>query len=355
MLKVSPVDAVHRTLGAKVGSFGGWDMPISYPAGTLAEHAAVRDRVGLFDVSHLGKIRLTGDALGLLERSLSNKMADLAPGRARYALILQEDGGIIDDLIAYAIHPEDVLVVPNASNRDAVAAVLGELGDDSVSQSVVDLTTFAVQGPKSKAIIEGMFPAAKGMPYMGVVGSDRVMIARSGYSGEWGYEVFTSFGDALDVWHQLELAVTAHDGQVCGLAARDTLRLEMGYPLHGNDISREVNPFEAGLSWAVKLEGRDFPGAAALRAMKATRAVIGLRADHRVIPRAGCAVMSGGETVGVVTSGTLSPTLRQPIALALVDIDASMSTSLDVDVRGRVGTFEVCKPPFVGSSPRKEP
>jgi len=355
MVQHSPIDAAHRALGAKMGAFGGWEMPISYPAGTLAEHAAVRERVGLFDVSHLGKIRLRGDGLGLLERVMTNRMADLPPGRARYGLVCNERGGAIDDLIAYVIDADDVLVVPNASNRDAVAEVLRAHATSDVEIEVVDATTFAIQGPASKEIVESLHPVTKGMPYMGIVVDGSTTIARSGYTGEWGYEIFTSNDDAVAAWDALRVAVGDAGGEVCGLAARDTLRLEMGYPLHGNDLSPEITPLEAGLDFAVKLEGRDFPGADALRAHTPARALIGLRAEGRIIPRHGCRVLRDGVDVGEVTSGTLSPTLRQPIALALVSADAASAGMLEIDVRGKLGTFEVVDPPFVDASPRREP
>lgn len=353
MLRRSPIDAIHRDLGAKMGAFGGWDMPISYPAGTLAEHAAVRTSVGLFDVSHLGKIRISGSAaLALLDRELANRMSDLGVGRARYSLLLNQDGGILDDLIAYVIDEGDVLVVPNASNRDAVAERL-VVSEPEVTGEVVDLTTFAIQGPDSRQIVESLFPESAGMGYMSVVQSGSTLIARSGYTGEWGYEVFTEGQDAEGAWGKLAEAVGSAGGEICGLAARDTLRLEMGYPLHGNDLSEDIDPMEAGLSWAVKLEGRDFPGADALRSRESSRQAVGLIGDHRVIPRAGCDVLLDGEIVGTVTSGTLSPTLRQPIALALVAASAAGAEQLQVDVRGRSGTFSVVEPPFVDRSPRK--
>lgn len=355
MLSRSPIDAEHRSLGAKMGAFAGWEMPISYPAGTLAEHAAVRERVGLFDVTHLGKIRLRGDGLGLLERTVTNRMEDLRPGRARYGLVCTDDGGTVDDLIAYVLDEQDVLVVPNASNRDAIAAVLQAHAGGDVTVEVEERTTFAIQGPASRRIVETLHPGVKALPYMGVLVDGEVVIARSGYTGEWGYELFTDPRDATRIWTTLLTAVEAAGGTACGLAARDTLRLEMGYPLHGNDLSSEISPLEAGLGFAVKLDGRSFPGADALRAAPPARRLIGLRAEGRVIPRHGCRVFLGGEDVGEVTSGTLSPTLRQPIALALVTSAAALAPELEIDVRGKRGMFTRVDPPFVDASPRREP
>jgi aminomethyltransferase len=353
MLSQTPIANRHQELGAKMGAFAGWDMPISYPAGTLAEHAAVRSRVGLFDVSHLGKIQITGEALGLLESTLTNHMADLKPGRARYALLCNPSGGVVDDLIAYAIDESDVLLVPNASNRDRVFEVLQCHSSANVQLALAEWTTFALQGPASKELMETMFPSTKGMPYMSLIQEDGLVIARSGYTGEWGYEVFSTYEDAARVWNQLEAAVKEAQGEVCGLAARDTLRLEMGYPLHGNDLTEDITPLEAGLDFAVKLE-REFPGAGALR-NPPVRKLVGLRAQGRIIPRHGCEVYQGDARVGEVTSGTLSPTLREPIAMALVTTEAAKSPHLEVDVRGKRGEFEVVDPPFVDRSPRKTP
>jgi aminomethyltransferase len=353
VLKLSPLDARHRALGAKMGAFAGWDMPISY-AGTIAEHESVRDRVGLFDVSHLGKVLVTGDgAAGFLDTQLTNRMANLAHGRARYTLICDEDGGIVDDLIVYAIGPGEMLVVPNASNRDAVYERLAVAAPAGVSIEVLRWTTLAVQGPRAPEIVEALYPFSKGLGYMRVARGDEVVIARSGYTGERGFEVFTSEDDASKAWSDLHEAVTAAGGLPCGLAARDTLRLEMGYPLHGNDIDADTMPSEAGLMWAVALDEREFVGARAIRETPPRKTLVGMRARDRSIPRHGYTVAKDGKTIGSCTSGTFSPTLKVGIALAYVEpgsVDAG--DAVDVDVRGKAGSFEIVEPPFVDRSPK---
>jgi aminomethyltransferase len=353
MLQRSPLDAAHRELGAKMGGFGGWDMPISY-SGTLAEHAAVRERVGIFDVSHLGKILVEGEgARDFLDRVLTNRMSDLRVGRSRYAMVCNSDGGIVDDLISYCIADDRVLVVPNASNRDAVMDILRTHADDGITLTITDMTTIAVQGPASKAMIESRWPSAKGLAYTGFIEDAGLLIARTGYTGEWGYEIYTAATDGLEVWNDLVADVRKIGGEVCGLAARDTLRLEMGYPLHGNDIDQTTTPIEAGLGWAVKLEGRSFPGSDALGAAPKKK-LRGLRAVDRLIPRAGFTVFDGERRIGQTTSGTMSPTLRVGIALAYLDVEA-VGARVEVEVRGKRGTFEVVDPPFVDSSPKRDP
>lgn len=336
-----------------MGAFGGWDMPISY-VGTLREHEAVRTSVGIFDVSHLGKILVMGEgARAMLDRVLTNRMIDLPPGRSRYAMVCTEGGGIVDDLIAYGLSEDRVLVVPNASNRDAVAEILRLHADATVRLEEPDWTTIAVQGPASKRLIETRWPDTVGLPYTGVIAIDPLTIARTGYTGEWGYEVFTPAADGPAVWEALAADVRASGGQVCGLAARDTLRLEMGYPLHGSDIDLTTTPFEAGLGWAVKLEGREFLGSRAL-AQEPSRMLRGLRGIDRLIPRAGCAVFDGDRVVGSTTSGTMSPTLRTGIALAYLDA-LFLGDRVEVEVRGKRGMFEVVDPPFVDRSPKRNP
>lgn len=353
MLLRSPLDAQHRALGAKMGAFAGWDMPISY-AGTVSEHTAVRERVGLFDVSHLGKVLVSGSgAAAFLDTQLSNRMADLAVGRARYSLICNENGGIIDDLIVYSIGEDELLVVPNASNRQAVFEQLARPAPATLDVRIAEWTTLAVQGPRSRDIIETLYPGAKGEGYMHVAREGEVVISRSGYTGEVGYEVFTAAEGAVESWERLLSAVRDAGGEPVGLAARDTLRLEMGYPLHGNDIDQQTMPEEAGLMWAVRLDGRTFPGHDAIAATEPAKTLVGLRMTDKLIPRHGYEVRSEGRSIGTITSGTFSPTLRIGIALAYVEHgSASAGDSVEVDVRGKTGRAEVVKPPFVDRSPK---
>jgi aminomethyltransferase len=352
-MRTGPLDTAHRALGAKMGAFGGWEMPISY-AGTLAEHAAVRERVGLFDVSHLGKVLIHGrDAGSFLDSQLTNRMVPLAPGRARYTLICDDDGGIIDDLIVYALDDDDLLAVPNAANRDGVARRLREAAPAGIEVEVLDWTTLAVQGPSSPAIVNELFPASKELGYMRLVRDGDVVIARSGYTGEVGYELFTAAADAAPVWERVLAMVRDADGEPCGLAARDTLRLEMGYPLHGNDIGPDVTPLESGLGWAVALEGRAFPGRDALAARAPRTDLVGLRMQDKLIPRRGQQVLGDGRVLGTVTSGTFSPTLRVGIAMARVEHDTvATAAEVEVDVRGKTGRARAVAMPFVDRSPK---
>jgi aminomethyltransferase len=353
MPKLSPLDAQHRALGAKMGMFAGWDMPISY-TGTVAEHTAVRERAGIFDVSHLGKLLVSGPGSAtFLDAQLTNKMADLQVGRARYTLICNEDAGILDDLIVYAIAPDEMLVVPNASNRDAVFERLAAAAPSGLKVAVLEWSTLAVQGPRSREIVEALYPASKGLGYMRVAREEDVIVSRSGYTGEVGYEVFTTDAAAPETWDRLLAAVRDVGGEPAGLAARDTLRLEMGYPLHGNDIDPQTTPAEAGLMWAVHLEGRHFPGARAIASRAPTKSLVGLRMTDKLIPRHGHDVRADGRSIGIVTSGTFSPTLRIGIALAYVQArTVTEGDAVEIDVRGKTGRAQVVKPPFVSSSPR---
>jgi len=336
-----------------MGAFAGWDMPISY-AGTVSEHTAVRERVGLFDVSHLGKVLVSGPAAAaFLDAQLTNRMADLSVGRARYSLICTAEGGIVDDLIVYGDREDEFLAVPNAANRDSVFEQLRAGASEGIALSIVEWTTLAVQGPRSREIVERLYPAAKGLGYMKTVREGDVLIARSGYTGELGYEVFTTESDAVDTWNRLLEEVRATGGQPAGLAARDTLRLEMGYPLHGNDIDPQTMPAEAGLMWAVRLDGRSFPGHDAIASTPPRKTLVGLRMTDKLIPRHGYEVRREGRSIGTITSGTFSPTLRIGIALAYIEPgSASEGDHVEVDVRGKKGIAEVVKPPFVDRSPK---
>jgi glycine cleavage system T protein (aminomethyltransferase) len=354
MLKLSPLDAHHRALGAKMGEFAGWDMPISYPAGTVAEHTAVRERAGIFDVSHLGKLLVSGSgAAEFLDSQLTNHMADLQVGRARYTLICNDDAGIVDDLIVYAIGQDEMLVVPNASNRDVVFERLASAAPANLKVEILEWSTLAVQGPRSREIVAALYPASKSLGYMRVARDEDTVVSRSGYTGEFGFEVFTTDAAAPDAWERLLAGVRDAGGEPAGLAARDTLRLEMGYPLHGNDIDPQTTPAEAGLMWAVSLKGREFPGARAIATRAPAKKLVGLRMTDRLIPRHGHEVRSEGRSIGTVTSGTFSPTLRIGVALAYVEpATATEGDVVEVDVRGKVGRAQVVRPPFVSSSPK---
>jgi aminomethyltransferase len=363
-LKHSPLDATHRALGARLGPFAGWDMPIQY-AGTLSEHRAVREAVGLFDLSHLGKVEVRGPgAHAVLQHALTNDLDRLkVPGAAQYTLCLNDEGGIIDDLIAYR-EDDGWLLVPNAANWPAVAdqvrASARALAANVQVTGRPDLAVIAVQGPASPALVGGLLPVAAELAYMHhapvEVGGQPARLARTGYTGERGFELIVPGDAAPALWQEL-LARGRPLGLVpAGLGARDTLRLEMGYALHGNDISPATDPVSARLGWAVAMGKGDFRGREAVAKVKAAgpeRLLVGLASTDRQIPRHGMRVLDGAREVGEVTSGTFSPTLRRPIALAYVDAArAGTATALTVDVRGRPGSVQVTRPPFVSASPK---
>ncbi len=366
----SPLHEAHVAAGARFAPFGGWSMPVEYAGGgTLAEHAAVRERVGLFDVSHLGTVLVAGPgAVAVLEQVLSGRVADLGDGRARYMLCLTPDGGVVDDLIVYRVHEQDLVLVPNASNAPAVVAALraaAGAGTDVVDVHA-DVAVLAVQGPLADEVM-----AAAGLPhghdYLSLAtvpdpdgGDDaahRTVVCRTGYTGERGYEVLVPAARAREVFDTLHAEVAARGGLLAGLGARDTLRTEMGYPLHGSDIGTDVSPVEAGLGFAVGWTKEAFVGRDAVLAVKQAgpaRRATGLLALGRGVPRSGMAVhrLDGealGERVGTTTSGTFSPTLRTGIALALLDTAAGVAAGdeVAVDVRGRALRCRVTKPPFV--------
>jgi aminomethyltransferase len=357
-LQHSPLEQQHRALGAKLGAFGGWSMPIEY-SGVLAEHRVVREAVGMFDVSHLGKIAVSGSGgEARLQEVLTSNVADLAVGDARYGLLLNESGGIVDDLITYRVDEERWLVVPNASN---VARVLEAVGaGDGPGLEIAhrpDLCTIAVQGPRSMDLVGQLFDL-DGLGFMqcreAAFGDAETLVARSGYTGEPGVELFVPAAVAAVVWREL-LDRGGEAGLVpCGLGARDTLRLEMGYPLHGSDISEDRTPLEAGLSWAVAFD-KEFRGRDALLEQKREGITVrlrGLRMEGKLIPRAHYPVFVGNDQVGETTSGTFSPTLRVGIALAYLSTEIEPGDRVAVDVRGRRGEALVVKPPFVERSPR---
>jgi aminomethyltransferase len=358
----APLEAEHRALGAHMAPFAGWLMPIEYQ-GTLTEHRAVREAVGLFDLTHLGKVMVEGaEALNLLQRVFTNDVSRVAVGGAQYNMLLNERGGIVDDLIVYRIGEERYLVVPNAANTAKVHKALLDHASGPVDVVLrADLCLLAPQGPRSFELVAGEFPEGPSLEYMhGKEMSYRdqqVVVSRSGYTGERGFELFVPEKLATELWRAL-LRVGAPLGiEPCGLGARDTLRLEMGYPLHGNDISEERTPVEAGLSWAVAMDKGPFVGREALVRQKEEgipARLWGLHMKDRLIPRPHYPVLAEGEQVGETTSGTFSPTLKVGIAMAYLSPRERFKAGdeVQVDVRGRAGTGEVIKPPFVEASPK---
>lgn len=365
----SPLHDHHVALGAKMAEFGGWTMPLEYPSesggGVLAEHAAVREAAGLFDVSHLGKASVRGaGALDHVNAVLTNDLRRVAAGQAQYTLCCDESGGTVDDLIAYVRSDFDVFLVPNAANTAAVVAQLQSSAPEGVE--VVDrhreLAVLAVQGPASRAVLEALDVPAD-HAYMSFVetsvGGAEAIVCRTGYTGEQGYELVVRADDAPAVWEALLDAGAPHGLRPCGLGARDTLRTEMGYPLHGHELSAEISPVMARAAWAVGWDKPTFAGKDALvrqRAEKTVPLVRGIVASGRGIPRPGMVVRAvgadgePGEVVGEVTSGTFSPTLRQGLGLALLDRSVTDGDDVVVEVRRRAERFTVTKPPFVSPS-----
>ena len=357
-----PLEDRHRELGASFAEFGGWLMPVSY-AGTVSEHNATRNAVGLFDVSHLGKALVVGPgAAEYVNSALTNDLRRIGAGKAQYTLCCNDSGGVIDDLIAYYVSDDEVFLVPNASNTAAVVAALQAkapagltITDEHRSHAVL-----AVQGPKSAEVL-----AALGLPtdmdYMGYADAEfrgvPVRVCRTGYTGEHGYELLPEWDRAAVVFDALVEAVAAAGGEPAGLGARDTLRTEMGYPLHGHELSLDISPLQARCGWAIGWKKDAFWGREALLAEKQAgprRVLRGLKALGRGVLRADMTVLDGDRPVGVTTSGTFSPTLKLGIALALIDADAGIADGqrVAVDVRGRSLECEVVAPPFVAAKTR---
>jgi len=362
-LRRSPLHDRHVAAGAKFALFGGWEMPLEYARGGVRkEHTAVRGAVGVFDVSHLGKVRVTGmGAADFVNACLSNDLARIEPGRAQYTLCCDDAaGGVVDDIIAYLYAYDHVFLIPNAANTAEVVRRLQAAAPSpiTITDEHEAYAVLAVQGPRSADLL-----GALGLPtehdYMsfaeGTLAGADLTVCRTGYTGELGYELILPAADAGGVWDALFAA--DEQLQACGLAARDTLRTEMGYPLHGQDLSREITPVQARSGWAVGWDKPAFWGRAALVAEKSAgprRRLRGLVAVDRAIPRPGMVVYHGETPVGTVTSGTFSPTRKQGIALALIDTEPALAEGVDleVDIRGRRATVRLVRPPFVDPSVR---
>jgi aminomethyltransferase len=360
-LSTSPLHERHVALGAKLAEFGGWSMPLEYAgAGVVKEHRAVRETVGLFDVSHLGKAWVRGDgAAEFVNSTLSNDLGKIAAGKAQYTLCCDaETGGVVDDLIAYLHGADQVFLVPNAANT---ADVLRRLSAEAPSGvDVVDHhhthAVLALQGPRSDDVLEGV-ALPSGHEYMSFLEATfdgaPVIVCRTGYTGERGYELVCENDASPALWDALMAAGEPLGLLPCGLGARDTLRTEMAYPLHGQDISLDVTPVQARLGWAVGWKKDTFWGKDVLGAERekgAARLLRGIVASGRGIPRPGMQVHDDDGPVGEVTSGTFSPTLRKGVGLALLARGVSDGNEVSVDVRGRREVFTVTKPPFVRSN-----
>lgn len=353
---LTPLHAEHVAAGATLTSFAGWRMPLRY-GGDLAEHHAVRTAAGLFDLSHMGQIEVTGpDAAAALDRALVSAPSRLADGRARYTVVVDEDGGILDDLIVYRFAADDFLVVANAANRITVLDAL-TVRSEGLQTSVVDRTPHralvAVQGPRAAEILQPLVDVdLAGLRYYasahGRVEGVPVMLARTGYTGEDGFELAVPADGAVTVWRQLLEAGEPAGLVPAGLAARDTLRLEAGMALYGNELTTATTPYEVGLGRVVQLD-HDFVGRDALAARAEQPSgvhLVGLAGTGRRAARAGSTVLRDGEAIGAVTSGVLSPTLGHPVAIARVSAPTEVGEVLDVDVRGTSQPMTVVELPF---------
>jgi len=353
----SPLDEAHRALGARMVPFGGWEMPIQYRS-VIDEHRACRQRAVVFDVSHLGSIRVHGaGAYAALQWAFTNDLDRIAPGRAQYTHLLDEaDAHVVDDIIVWWLAPDEFIVMPNASNTGPLlGALIDAAGSHGRGECIVEDVTarraiLAVQGPEARRLLATFAPelaaverfAVRSAAYHGHPG----YVAGTGYTGEDGVELHVPADAALECWD----AVLDAGIEPAGLGARDTLRLEAGLPLHGHELGPGITPFEAGLGWVVRFDKGDFRGRAALEARQAaepTRRLRGLLLADRQVPRAGFPVRRGGEVVGEVTSGNFAPTLERGIALAFLPPDVAEGDTVDIEIRGKMQPATVVRLPFL--------
>jgi aminomethyltransferase len=352
----SPLDAEHRALGGRMVPFAGWDMPIRYGS-VLDEHRACRTGAVVFDVSHMGSVWMRGPgAVAALQGLLTNDLGRIGPGRAQYTHLLDDDASVVDDLIVWWVRPEELLVIPNAANTAAVlpalqAAAAGAPGGADVEPVTEQRALLAVQGPDARRRLADLAPEAGAVAHFGAVpttlpGGVSGLVGGTGYTGEDGVELFVPVEAAVDVWR----ALLAAGITPAGLGARDTLRLEMGYPLHGHELGPGITPLQAGLGWVVGWDKPAFAGRAALLAEKErgpARRLAGILLADRQVPRAECPVLIDGATAGEVTSGNVSPVLERGIALAFLAPGTKVGSAVEIDIRGRLAAGEVVRPPFI--------
>jgi aminomethyltransferase len=374
--KHTPLHGVHEKLRASFTDFGGWDMPLKYGS-ELGEHRAVREAAGIFDLSHMGEVRVTGpDAAAFLDFALVAKYSKMKLGKARYGVIVDENGYLLDDLITYRIDEGEYLVVPNAGNTPVVAQALTDRANQftaeiqpgaevTVADESADTALIAVQGPKAEEILLATQDSEEGQQTVRELGyyawapltvaGIEVFLARTGYTGEDGFELIIDNADATALWEELVRVGADYDLTPCGLASRDSLRLEAGMPLYGNELTRETTPFDAGLGRMVGFKTKEtFFAREALEKLaeeEPARVLVGLTSEGRRAARGGATVSVDGDEVGVVTSGQPSPTLGHPIALAYVDTAVSApGTAVSVDIRGKAHDFVVAELPFYSRS-----
>ncbi len=361
--RYSPLHDIHVAAGASFTDFAGWQMPVRYSS-DLAEHHAVRTAAGIFDISHMAEIRVVGqDAAAFLDFALAGKLSAIANGQAKYSLLLTETGGIIDDLVVYRLTPTEFLIVANAGNRFPVVGALnartGEF-DVTLTDESDDISLIAVQGPLSRSILEATVGLGHAdtsldeLKYYWTTGASfgevPVLIGRTGYTGEDGFELYIRADAAAALWRALIAAGSEFGLVPCGLASRDTLRLEAGMPLYGHELSLDTMPVQAGLGRVVAIsKPGDFVGRTAIEAGPSPTAhvLVGLRSEGKRAGRADYEVSLGDDAVGVITSGALSPTLGYPIAMAYVEPRLSeIGTELQIDVRGSRVAASVVAMPF---------
>jgi len=358
----SPLHERHVALGARFAEFGGWSMPLQY-AGVVAEHKAVRSGVGVFDVSHLGNARVSGPgARAFVNACFTNDLDRIGPGQAQYTLCCAASGGVVDDLIAYLIGDDEVMLIPNAANTAEVVRRLSDAAPDGIRvvDEHTDFAIIAVQGPRSDEVLAALGIEAR-FDYMqfreAELAGRRLTVCRTGYTGERGYELVCRSAEAVAVWDAVMAAGAPFAIAPCGLGARDTLRTEMGYALHGHELSLDIDPVTAGVSWAVGWDKPAFWGADALRALRAAGPALrsrALKATGRAIPRPGMeCVDAEGAVIGRVTSGTFSPTLEAGIGLALLPPGYKPGGQVGVRVRRSVETFSIENAPMVTPSVRQ--
>lgn len=359
----SPLNSRHLQLNAKMADFGGWLMPIEYPdTGVIAEYSAVRQQVGVFDVSHLGKISVKGEgALNYLNQMLTNDLNRITAGQAQYSLLCNEDGGVVDDLIVYRNSDTDLFLVPNASNTSSVFKILNDKAPDPVKVKNLhnEYGVIALQGPKSAQVLE-ILGIKSSIDYMEFINTTidncSVILCRTGYTGELGFEIIPTWADAEKVWDRLITVIKQLNGTPCGLGARDVLRTEMGYPLHGHELSLEISPVQASASWAIGWQKDSFRGKQVLLEQKQEGTKLKLRAilaTDRGIPRKDMQVKDlTGKVIGQVTSGTFSPGLKKGIGLALINPAIVKGDQVLIDIRGVDSSFNVVELPFVPSKVR---
>jgi aminomethyltransferase len=355
-VKQTPLNAAHRALGARMVDFAGWDMPVQY-RGIIEEHLAVRTRAGLFDVSHMGEVEIRGaGALAATQRATANDVRRLRDGAAQYSLLLDPAGGIVDDIIVHRLAADRVMICVNASNRDADVAYLRQHASGADVVDVSDATALlALQGPRATAILSRCTALALAeIPRFAFAAAEvagrRALAAHTGYTGEDGWELYLASDDARAVWDALLAAGEADGISPAGLGARDTLRLEAALPLYGHELGLDTSPYEARLGWVVQPDKGEFVGREALLAARARgprRTLVGIELIDPGVPRADYRVLRDGRAVGVLTSGTKSPTLGKGIALGYVEPAASaVGTALAVEIRGRAAAARAVPLPF---------